>query len=184
MFHVDHDLSIPLRPVTGKAFKSMVSGAVKFQKTFLSNSHLGSGEAVRIPRSESILRSKSRNEERHMLNFQIKQYQLTVLMAWIDDFVFVSQTAQTSSTKLHAFYLVYSFSSPLLFYLLSAPKTSLLNWFEIFLKSEKAAVISIFLVVLRVISGLLYYIFSCCLLYNNLQTVSDFFIEILSLMCL
>jgi len=65
VFHVDHDLSIPLRPVTGKAFKSMVSGAVKFQKTFLSSITVGKGEAVRISRLESSFRSNSRQGEAH-----------------------------------------------------------------------------------------------------------------------
>lgn len=78
-----------LRLVMSKAIKSIASGAVKFQKPFLSNSHLGSGEVVRIPRSESTLRNKSTDEERHMLNFQAKQRcqlsqwpELMVLVFW------------------------------------------------------------------------------------------------------
>lgn len=173
-----------LRLVMSKAIKSIASGAVKFQKPFLSNSHQwGSSKdsQVRVNPQEQ----KHRQGEAHA-ELPGQATMSAEPMAWIDDFGFLaSQTTQTSpSTKPHAFHLVYSFLSPFLFCLLSAPKSSLCNWSESLLKSEKAAVISIFLVVLRVISGLLCYIFSCCFLYNNVQRVSDFFTEILSLMCL
>lgn len=120
-----------LRLVMSKAIKSIALGAVKFQKPFLSNSHQwGSSKdsQVRVNPQEQ----KHRQGEAHA-ELPGQATMSAEPMAWIDDFGFLaSQTTQTSpSTKPHAFHLVYSFLSPFLFCLLSAPKSSLCNWSEI-----------------------------------------------------